>query len=726
MTSHASGHPTTRSIATLIGWAVAVAVLWLSVGTVSEPDLAASGARDWSGDFRSYYLPNAEYAGARLARGELPLWNPHQGAGMPFLATLQVGVLYPPNALHALLPVQTAFLVLAALHLGLAMLLAGMLARALGAGTAGSVLSGLAYAGSVQVIGAIWSPPVQYAAAWAPGLFLAVDRVAARPGARPALGLALTLALALLTGWPYGVAIACLGAALYALLVLGADAVTQRRLRVGAVLALVAGGLAGVVLAGPQLAPTLELLSRSCRSFGSLVEAQAIGGNVNRPHAPGVFLSVFASRGYNDGIPGWPALLLAAAAPLLPGPGRGRAAALLAAGALGLLASFPHHSPVYGWLRELPVYADFRFPFRYRLLPALTLAVAAGVGLDHLQRLLRGRPRLALALGLAVIALQLGSVTLPLFSRVQPFPRSWPVASDTAEALAAQGVDLTPAGRVFWSERADKLRAPGDAYLLHDLEPMSLARTAELLTWFETGRPLRLLALPRPDPRDARPGDSVAPPFFGKLGLPERAPRAVILDLFSVTTLVASDPPSWLETRYQRRSPPAAELAVFANPHALPRAYRVSSALPEPDDLSGGLRKLVASSFDPRRTVLLDAPPPRLVQAARRGAPGAQPPVEVLSYAAERVRLRSRGEEPGVVVLTDAFHPGWEASVDGKPVPLWRANLAFRGVPVPAGSHDIEMRYRPASFRWSAMLSLAVLVTGVGVAWRDPLRRRSA
>ena len=96
-----------------------------------------------------------------------------------------------------------------------------------------------------------------------------------------------------------------------------------------------------------------------------------------------------------------------------------------------------------------------------------------------------------------------------------------------------------------------------------------------------------------------------------------------------------------------------------------------------------------------------------------------------MEYAPERVRLRTEGERPGIVVLTDAFYPGWEAQVDGARAPILRANLGFRAVAVPAGPHEIEMRYRPASFRRSAALALAVLAICAGVAWRDPFAPRA-
>ncbi|MDH3214463.1 MAG: hypothetical protein OEM05_18455, partial [Myxococcales bacterium] len=70
----------------LLAAAGATTLLWLITGTQATLPELHGRARGWSGDFVNYYLPNAEYAGSRLAAGELPLWNPHQSAGTPFLA----------------------------------------------------------------------------------------------------------------------------------------------------------------------------------------------------------------------------------------------------------------------------------------------------------------------------------------------------------------------------------------------------------------------------------------------------------------------------------------------------------------------------------------------------------------------------------------------------------------------------------------------------------------
>jgi uncharacterized membrane protein YfhO len=61
------------------------------------------------------------------------------------------------------------------------------------------------------------------------------------------------------------------------------------------------------------------------------------------------------------------------------------------------------------------------------------------------------------------------------------------------------------------------------------------------------------------------------------------------------------------------------------------------------------------------------------------------------------------------LVLSDTYYPGWRASIDGVPVPLYRTNACIRGVALPAGTHEVRFAFEPVSFRVGAGLSLASL-----------------
>ena len=102
--------------------------------------------------------------------------------------------------------------------------------------------------------------------------------------------------------------------------------------------------------------------------------------------------------------------------------------------------------------------------------------------------------------------------------------------------------------------------------------------------------------------------------------------------------------------------------------------------------------------------------------------------VSVRYEASTRAVLRARLQRPGIVVLADAFDPGWRLTIDGQPAPVLRANLLMRGAAVPAGSHELVYTYMPTSFlvgAWVGLLGLAGLV-GLAFWARRKLLARDA
>jgi uncharacterized membrane protein YfhO len=135
---------------------------------------------------------------------------------------------------------------------------------------------------------------------------------------------------------------------------------------------------------------------------------------------------------------------------------------------------------------------------------------------------------------------------------------------------------------------------------------------------------------------------------------------------------------------------------------------------------------------DPRHTVVLDNGQPvksnllGTAEAAAAGT-GSEESVKATRYSPDEVDIAVQAMAPGWVILTDAFYPGWEATVDGTPASILPAYSAYRAVAVDSGPHIIAMRFRPASFTlggWVTILALAGSAVALGALLLLQRRKR--
>jgi hypothetical protein len=212
------------------------------------------------------------------------------------------------------------------------------------------------------------------------------------------------------------------------------------------------------------------------------------------------------------------------------------------------------------------------------------------------------------------------------------------------------------------------------------------------------------------------------PNYLVWLNLAERATEgtatlAKVLRLGSVSHVVALHDQGFEDLAPVARLPGllVEPVRVFAVPQPMPRAYAVGGA--RVADGREGLRILIDPGFDPSREVLLAAGVPAPVPPAFQGE------VRALEWRPDRLRLEARLDQPGYVVLAEGYDPGWRARVDGAPAEVRRANIGLRAVAVPAGTHLVELVYRPPSVTAGLAVSALALVVAAVVGARS---RRTA
>jgi hypothetical protein len=161
---------------------------------------------------------------------------------------------------------------------------------------------------------------------------------------------------------------------------------------------------------------------------------------------------------------------------------------------------------------------------------------------------------------------------------------------------------------------------------------------------------------------------------------------------------------------------------IYENPNALPRAYVSHHAEAVTDEEA--LRRLRQKDFDPWHTVLLASPLTPELEALTETSPlSSVSPADVIEYTPHHVVVDVQVAEPGVLVLSDAWYPGWRATVDGQEAEVLRVNHALRGVYVDGGAHRVRFQFRPLSLYLGAAITCAALATAVLMAWRCQRRQ---
>jgi len=640
-------------------------------------------------DFRGVHLPLATFIAASLRHGEWPLWEPYTYCGNPIFANIQAALFYPPvllataasnwfgaDSLPRLLAIAVAAQVFFAGICTFALL------RRIGAQPGAAFISATVYqlgcffASQAEHMGAM------HGGSWLPLIWLCV--VELRQGWRwfwMAL-LSLALAMTVLAGLPQ-VAVAAFGSAVALALVMAAFSLGPRQLPVRVLTACVWA----LLLSAVQIIPTAELTRNSVAKFRA--EWLKAGGGMNLgalyslviPNYWGVF-DITKFHGPSDptflylycsllGL----ALALAAMCWKPDRWSRAFTVFTLAAAVWMFGDSTPIGRTIF---LALPVNVRIGIHPEYTLpVFALGLAVLAGFGANRWLR-----PRWQVAAGL-LIALDLLLVSSG---------RSFNIASVAVEAgTTHDSLDGS-------TELATRLRALTAAAL----PPYRFDMAADVpYAWSSVGP---LLEIPTADGCDPMAPERVIQ--LRRSFSPGERWGTCYQVVNTASPVIGLANVRYIFSKSPIPLPAVATIAgftIYQNSHTLPRFFFASQVQPVAG-LSDAARALHAAGFDPRTAI---------VEGDVPAGPMAPGEVQVVSYTPKQIRLRTRSTADGFLVASEAWYPGWEAAIDGQPARLYPADVAFRGLRVPAGEHKVEMRFVPRILYRSAALSCLALLAAL-------------
>jgi len=85
--------------------------------------------------------------------------------------------------------------------------------------------------------------------------------------------------------------------------------------------------------------------------------------------------------------------------------------------------------------------------------------------------------------------------------------------------------------------------------------------------------------------------------------------------------------------------------------------------------------------------------------------------IDFIKYSPGHIKLSCTTSQPGLFFISNTYFPGWHAYVDGKETKIIRTDYAFQGLWLREGSHTIELKYTPSSFKYGVLLSIIGIIS---------------
>lgn len=711
-------------------------------------------------DFGVFTYPVAQYYRESLWRGELPLWNPLNYCGIPFVAQWNTSLLYPPSLFYLVFPLSWSLGMFNLGHLFLAGLGMYFLARRwLGNNFAASV-AGITFAfNGLSWYMLMWISNLA-AWAWMPWVVMLLER-AWREGGKQIVLAGLAGALQMLSGAPEIILLTWLfcGVLWAGQCFKGTSSRGRMLGRIVAAGALVAG------LSAVQLLPFLDLLKHSHRDsgYGDSGWAMPFSGLANFLEplfhcfdgGHGVFMQhdQYWTSSYYLGA----GTLLLALVAVWRVP-NGRVWLLAAAALASVLMALGQKGILYSVVKTLlPQLGFMRYPIKFVVMAVFAIPLLAGYAVRWIQEAstdsTQGRRTFQI-----VSFVLLGLLGVIVWREWQhPLPEdnwlmTWHNALVRAAFLILVPGTLLALRRaaehklqlllrlalllMLWMdvfthapnlnpEVARSVFEPGIIRAYLKLDPLSYGDEPRVMQTAAAAEKVRYTYLSKPEDdylcRRLSLYDNCnllddIPKIDGFYSLYLRD-MAQILGLiygYDAKNIDLKGLKDFLGVGYINATDKSSVKALewVARTNYLPLVTAGQRPVFTAD--TNTLGYLTSPNFDPRQIVFLPLEAKARVTATNRTE------AKILSskIAAQRLSLQVAAEAPALVVVAQGFYHPWHAYIDGKRTEIFRANYAFQALQIPAGQHQVSLVYEDNVFRLGLAISLATLVICLALWFR--------
>jgi hypothetical protein len=751
---------------------LAVAALLAALAVVLFADVLCSGRNFYVRDLFTYHYPMKRIVRDLLADGQLPLWNRFFAGGQPLAANPAYEVFYPLQWPIVVGSFAFGFALHIVLHVAIA--LTGMYAflRRLILARPASLFGALTYGLGGFLLGAMSTLPTFFIWCLAPLAGAALLGYLQAPSARRLVPPVLILAMQLLIGDPVALiqvwALVLIGVCWWIHVHPKGEASSWlRAIRHVALLAIVAAGLAAV-----QLLPGIDHARDSIRARGFAYENVAEYSmpplrplELVIPHLFGrvdpAQQALWGARAFDRHAPyllalycGLPFAILFLTGIIVRARGW---IVTLAVCAGSYLVAIGDHGPLLRLLYALRIARSWRYPEKFACAALFAAVVFAAHVADHFLNGDERTRRVALRLTIAVAAIHgllAAFVLMPGFPAAFRTLTGFPSAEMAAIARRTfvAGAILAAAWLVLllqrrrYETRLWQLAALG--LLLLDLGLFSFEVAPRMPgSFFEPPAALvqaKLIPGEALFNRDAwLPDDDNRRPavIFNGVWFNRNTLRPYLPAIWGVRTVLEADvdETALLPTHDlldAMRAFGNSGASAWSEPFATMAAARyITVATEARADIAQArgdrtrsrpvaIREIASHGryWFPRTLVQARGPQELFAALAREPrsldrafvpfAPFALAPARVLHVDEQNSSATIDVEAAGSTLLIAAVtrHKYWEASVDGLPTEIAPADIAFQAIPVPAGKHRLELRYRNPLITAGAAISAATLL----------------